>query len=261
MSLRVPLKIYNHQSCMVVQNLVLAALLAYDFFFLFNVYNWHVTHGDAEGHKVLYRPQYFLKDYLTEFDVKDSVALYAHILTAILPLVLSPLQVWKAMRSRSLKAHRWMGRVCLSLSLVTGIPTLYLALRVIDNGMLEHALVVFAGLLWILSAVLTWHYAWTKQIARHRRWGVRFVVLTHSVPVWSRIVGSLLYISWSRPSAWSIDPPASSHARLFPWMTWITVATLLPLCEALVYLETPVPMTLSERYSEIVEIFARKKQP
>ena len=223
------------------QTIAIPVLLAYDCFFLFNVYDWHVTHGHVKGHQVLYRANYVFPDYLTVFDMKDSFVLYAHILTAVLPLLISPIQVWKAVRSRSITRHRWMGRACLASSLITGVPTLYLATRVIDNGLAEDVLVVVAALLWILSAVLTWYYAWTKQIPRHRRWAVRFTVLTHSVPVGSRIVGTLLYLSWGRPSAWSIDPPASSHPRLFPWMIWITVLTLIPLCEVFVYLENPEP--------------------
>ena len=58
-----------------------------------------------------------------------------------------------------------------------------------------------------------------SDILRHRSWGVRFTVISHTVPVVARIIIVPLWIFMGRPK---FSETASSSPFLFPRMTWIT---------------------------------------
>ena len=73
-----------------------------------------------------------------------------------------------------------------------------------------------------------------SDILRHRSWGVRFTVISHTVPVVARIIIVPLWIFMGRPK---FSETASSSPFLFPRMTWITALVLFPLMEWAVHLE------------------------
>jgi len=214
------------------QTVVIAALLSYDIFFLYNLYDYRKQQHSDE----LYRPVYGFDD-LRVVAPHLHLTMVVHVLLGILPLLLSLIQCAKAVRSRSIDTHRVTGRICLASALLSSIPSLRLASSIADNGPVENALVVALGVAWIVAALQTWRCARAKAITKHRSWGVRFTVLTHVVPVGARIAGVPLWMLKGRPK-WSLDPiPASSDPSIFPAITWIIAASILPAMEMFVHLE------------------------
>jgi len=132
--------------------------------------------------------------------------------------------------------HRFTGRICLLCALIGSGPALFLATKIQDNGPIENAIVVSLAICWIVSMCLTFKYAFERDVIRHRAWAVRFTVITHAVPLISRVILLPLWAIKGCPK-WAMHPPTSSDPSLFPQVTWCTAAVLLPVIDACVFME------------------------
>lgn len=218
-----------------VQSAVLLVVFAYDVMFAWNGLDYHVLQENKAGHKELYRPMLGLDDLRVVAPHPQSI-LMVHIFFSFAPLFLSLWQNSRVIRKSSLVFHRLTGRICLLCALIGSGPALFLATKIQDNGHIENAIVVSLAIYWIVSMCLTFKYAFERDIVRHRAWAVRFTVITHAVPLISRV---LIVPLWAMRGfhKWTLHPPTSSDPSLFPLMTWCTAAVLLPTIELFVFME------------------------
>jgi uncharacterized membrane protein len=97
----------------------------------------------------------------------------AHILPAMLFMVLGPLQFVRGLRSKYPQVHRWSGRIFLTASAVVGISGLTMAFGKTIGGLDEKAAITLFGTFFLLAlAKALWH-ALRREFAQHREWMIR----------------------------------------------------------------------------------------
>ena len=103
----------------------------------------------------------------------ERVLVLAHVLPAMLFMVLGPLQFVRKLRSKHPKFHRWSGRIFLASSLVVGITGLRMALGDTIGGLDEKAAILLFGTFFLIAlAKALWH-ALRREFAQHREWMIR----------------------------------------------------------------------------------------
>ena len=97
----------------------------------------------------------------------------AHVIPAMLFMILGPLQFVRRIRERQPAIHRWSGRIFLTASAVVGISGLWMASGKTIGGMDEKAAIVLFGSFFLVAlAKALWH-AMRREFARHREWMIR----------------------------------------------------------------------------------------
>src|SRR6266699_28294 len=97
----------------------------------------------------------------------------AHILPAMLFMVLGPLQFVRGLRSKYPQVHRWCGRIFLAVSAGGGVTGRTLAFGKTIGGVDEKAAVVLFGSFFLIAlAKALWH-AMRREFAQHREWMIR----------------------------------------------------------------------------------------
>ncbi|MFD9942600.1 DUF2306 domain-containing protein [Nonomuraea sp. NPDC059023] len=118
--------------------------------------------------------------------------LVAHIFTALIALVLGPLQFVPAIRARG-RVHRMIGRCYLLAgvlpSALTAIPVALLSGRLITQVGL-----VVPAVLWLVTGGLAVRAARDRDFARHRNWMTRNYALTF-LAVTSRVLVPLILLA------------------------------------------------------------------
>lgn len=124
-------------------------------------------------------------------DVHYSV-LVTHIFTALIALVLGPLQFIPAVRKRR-RTHRTIGRVYLLAgvlpSAVTAVPVALLSGRLITQVGL-----IIPAVLWLVTGGLAYRAARRRDFEQHQNWMMRNYALTF-LAVSSRILVPLLLLA------------------------------------------------------------------
>ncbi|WP_052249660.1 DUF2306 domain-containing protein [Tateyamaria sp. ANG-S1] len=106
------------------------------------------------------------------------MALFAHMVTGAFVTVLSVVQLAGPIRRRWPRAHRVSGRVLAVTALITGIGGLvYIALSGTVGGIPMSIAFALYGVLMIIAAIQTPRLAMAGDYERHRRWGLRLIVL------------------------------------------------------------------------------------
>ncbi|WP_299612674.1 DUF2306 domain-containing protein [uncultured Tateyamaria sp.] len=106
------------------------------------------------------------------------MALFAHMITGAVVTTLSVIQLAGPIRRRWPRAHRISGRVLAVTALLTGIGGLiYIVLSGTVGGTLMSAGFGLYGALMIIAAIQTPRLAMQGDYERHRRWGLRLIVL------------------------------------------------------------------------------------
>jgi len=112
-------------------------------------------------------------------------AMTAHLATGAIILLLGPVQLIAAVRSRWPILHRWLGRLYVVTGAIAGLGGLgFIVLRGTIGGPAMSVGFGLYGLLMVLASVQTWRYARARQFDRHRAWAVRLFALA---------IGSWLY--------------------------------------------------------------------
>jgi hypothetical protein len=100
-------------------------------------------------------------------------------------LLLGSSQLLTGLRARFPAVHRWIGRIYVSASLLTGAGGLvFIGLRGTIGGGTMNAGFALYGLLTLVAAVETWRHAVAGRMAQHRAWSLRLYALA---------IGSWLY--------------------------------------------------------------------
>jgi len=114
----------------------------------------------------------------------------AHILPAVLFMVLGPLQFVRGLRSKYPAVHRWSGRIFLTGSAVVGITGLTMAFGKTIGGVDEKAAITLFGTFFLIAlAKALWH-ALRREFAQHREWMIRGYAIGLAVATIRPIMGT-----------------------------------------------------------------------
>jgi hypothetical protein len=125
---------------------------------------------------------------LDEAFASRPVLTLIHIVPGLMLLSLIPFQLSRSFRNRHLRAHRWMGRIALALSVIIALSALGL-LRAAIGGELEVACILFFDSLFLLSLTKAFWHARHHQIALHREWIIRAMSVALGVATVRPIMG------------------------------------------------------------------------
>jgi uncharacterized membrane protein len=114
----------------------------------------------------------------------------AHIVPAMLFMVLGPLQFVRGLRSKYPQVHRWSGRIFLTASAVVGVTGLTLAFGKTIGGVDEKAAIILFGSFFLIAlAKALWH-ALRREFAQHREWMIRGYAIGLAVATIRPIMGT-----------------------------------------------------------------------
>ena len=97
----------------------------------------------------------------------------AHVVPAMLFMVLGPLQFVRGLRSKHPQVHRWSGRVFLTASAVVGITGLTMAFGKTIGGVDEKAAITLFGSFFLIALGKALWHALRREFAQHREWMIR----------------------------------------------------------------------------------------
>ncbi|MEO0683085.1 MAG: DUF2306 domain-containing protein [Pseudomonadota bacterium] len=107
-----------------------------------------------------------------------NAAVFAHMAAGAALTLLAPLQLIGALRRRAPGWHRWVGRTVVALAAATALGgLLYIALRGTVGGAAMSLAFAVYGALMLLSAGQALRFARAGDVARHRRWALRLLLL------------------------------------------------------------------------------------
>ena len=119
-----------------------------------------------------------------------STLTLAHILPAMLFMVLGPLQFVRSLRSKYPQVHRWSGRIFLTASAVVGVTGLTLAFGKTIGGVDEKAAITLFGSFFLIAlAKALWH-ALRREFDQHREWMIRGYAIGLAVATIRPIMGT-----------------------------------------------------------------------
>jgi uncharacterized membrane protein len=113
----------------------------------------------------------------------------AHVIPAMLFMILGPLQFVKGLRAKHPLLHRWSGRIFLVASAVVGITGLRMAFGKTIGGMDEKAAITLFGTFFLLALAIGLWYAMHRQFAQHREWMIRGYAIGLAVATIRPIMG------------------------------------------------------------------------
>ncbi len=98
---------------------------------------------------------------------------YLHIVPGILYLVGAPLQLSRRFRTRHYTVHRRLGRVLLSLALLSGVFAIAFGVPFAFGGSWEAAATFVFGVWFLACLMLAFRAIRRDEVAQHRRWMIR----------------------------------------------------------------------------------------
>jgi len=114
----------------------------------------------------------------------------AHILPAMLFMVLGPLQFVRGLRAKYPQVHRWSGRIFLTASAAVGVTGLTMAFEKTIGGIDEKAAIALFGTFFLIAlAKALWH-ALRREFAQHRDWMIRGYAIGLAVATIRPIMGT-----------------------------------------------------------------------
>lgn len=100
-----------------------------------------------------------------------------HIVLALIALLMGPIGFFERLRRRSIRAHRYVGRIYVISILLNFFPSVYLAFFA-TGGAPSVIGFLFLDLFWAGATYLAYRAIRNKQVNRHRQWMIRSVALT-----------------------------------------------------------------------------------
>lgn len=145
-----------------------------------------------------------------------------HLLTAILPLALGPLQFWNAFRLRYPDWHRLLGKIYVAGSLLGGLSAFVLGILQPYEGSIVP--VVILSLLWLFMTTAAWVTIKNKNIKAHRLFMIRSYALALTF-VWLRVLGDLVY----KQNLLFFIKSDDIRDATYEWMSWVLPILLVEL--------------------------------
>lgn len=133
-----------------------------------------------------------------------------HVLGGTVALFIGPWQFWTGLRDRSLKLHRWLGRVYLSAILVGGVGGLYMA-AIAFGGLPTQ--IGFSGLaiMWLVTGVMAYRRVRQGDYEAHREWMIRNYALTFAAVTLRLWLPLLMLLGFSFITAYTT----------IAWLCWV----------------------------------------
>jgi len=139
-----------------------------------------------------------------------NIALYIHIITAALPLIIGPFLFIKKLRNRYLLLHRNFGKVYVILILISAIVGIYLSFYA-HGGVVAILGFLCLDLAWLSSTITAYNYIRKKQQVLHEEWMYRSYAVTFA---------ALTFRFWSAIIGYSLDNFTAGYVAAI-WLSWI----------------------------------------
>lgn len=146
-----------------------------------------------------------------------------HLLTAIAPLALGPIQFWSWFRKRHMRWHRLLGKIYIIGSLLGGCTALYLGFTQPYQGSIVP--VILLALLWLFCTTAAWITILRKNVTAHRLFMIRSYVLALtfiSLRILSDMVEQGYILSF-------IKHPDVRDAT-YEWLSWVLPLVVTEMC-------------------------------
>lgn len=142
----------------------------------------------------------FVKAYVPG-DAIGNLSFAAHVMLAVVITFGGTLQLLPQIRVHAAWLHRWNGRVFLIVSIVVSLAGFYMVwLREGATGGLADLSISFNGALILMFAALAWRAAASRNIASHRRWALRTLMVVNGVFFLRLLFSGWVLITQSEPS-------------------------------------------------------------
>jgi uncharacterized membrane protein len=138
---------------------------------------------------------------------------YSHLVTAIAPLVIGPLQFWTWLRVNHVAIHRTLGKIYIIGSILGGLTAFYLGLTIDLDGSIVPLLLLSTT--WIFMTICAWISIRRGNIIAHRLFVIRSYGLA-MVFVFLRLVGDIP----QDKLFFFIESPEIRDTTL-EWISWI----------------------------------------
>jgi len=139
------------------------------------------------------------------------VWLLTHIAGSGIALLVGPIQFWSGLRRRSMRVHRWSGRLYVVGVLIGGCAAFYLALHA-GQGPIFGISLGTLGVVWWTTTGMAYAAIRLGHVSQHKEWVVRSYVVTFTfvttrtlaelgiLPILGRDpFATLVWLSWSMP--------------------------------------------------------------
>ena len=115
-------------------------------------------------------------------DLAGNIAIAAHLLIAIVIIGGGPLQLTPFIRNRFRTFHRYLGRIYVTLAVLTSLAGLWLVwTRGTVGGLIGYLAISLDAVLIMIFAAIAVRFAIKKQIDKHRRWAMRLFMVVSAV--------------------------------------------------------------------------------
>jgi uncharacterized membrane protein len=135
---------------------------------------------------------------------------YLHLAGAGIALAVGPFQLNTRLRSRFLRAHRWMGRTYVISVLLGGSAALALA-TMSEAGVPTHMGFGLLAVLWLFTTGNAYRHIRAGDRVSHRRWMIRSYALTFAA------VTLRIYLPLSQMAGIPFDPAYQAIS----WFCWV----------------------------------------
>jgi len=134
-------------------------------------------------------------------DTIGNLAFAAHVMLAIVITAGGTLQLLPQIRARAPWLHRWNGRVFLLTAAIVSLAGFYMVwLRQGAEPELHDLSISFNGALILLFGALAWRAAAARNVASHRRWALRALMVVNGVFFIRLIFSGWVLLTQSEPS-------------------------------------------------------------
>jgi len=111
-----------------------------------------------------------------------------HILPGLVFVTLVPFQFSRSFRNRHLRAHRWMGRLAMTLGLIIGISAIPMSRHPI-GGALEASATLFYDGFFLFALTKAFLYIRRRNTVLHREWVIRSMSIALGVATTRPVMG------------------------------------------------------------------------
>jgi hypothetical protein len=134
-------------------------------------------------------------------DTIGNLAFASHVMLAIIITLGGTLQLVPQIRARAAWLHRWNGRAFLVTAMIVSLAGFYMVwLREGAERELNDLVISFNGALILLFAALAWRAGAARNIASHRRWALRALMVVNGVFFLRLLFSGWVLLTQSEPN-------------------------------------------------------------
>ena len=156
--------------------------------------------------------------------VRNPWLAYLHIVPGVLYLLGAPLQLWRRFRERHFTFHRRLGRVLLTLGLVSGVFALVFGVPFSFGGAWQSLAAAVFGAWFLVSLVLAFRAIRSGNVRMHRRWMIRAFAVglgVGTIRIWVGIFAGFQLLSLEESFAPAFWLGLSTHVIAGElWLWW-----------------------------------------